>query len=170
VKLIQTTTLTSSQDFVTLLNIPQSFTDLYIVISARTALSSPIQQTVFAWFNNGSNLTHRILFGTGSTASSGASTDLIWFAPTAAATANTFGNTTFYVPNYTSSSNKSVSIDSVIENNATASYQAIVAGLWSNTAAITQFNIYSAGQNFVAGTTVSIYGILKGSDGIVTTS
>jgi hypothetical protein len=168
-KLIATTTIATNTDQITMSSIPQDATDLYVVVSARTGFSG-IQQTVFAWFNNGSNLTHRILFGTGNSVSSSSGTDLIWIVPGATSTSNTFGNASFYVPNYAGNTNKSVSIDSVTENNGIAAYQSLTAGLWSNTAAITQFNIYSAGQNFVSGTTISLYTITKGSDGIVTTS
>jgi hypothetical protein len=162
--LISTVSITSNQDQISVTGIPATYTDLYITVAGRTALAA-VQQSVYAWFNNGSNLTHRFLLGTGSSVSSGSGTDMVWIAPGANATSNTFGNTSFYVPNYASSTNKSVSIDCVTENNSTASYQYIAAALWSNTAAINQFNIYSAGQNFVSGTTMSVYGILKGSGG-----
>ena len=76
-----------------------------------------------------------------------------------------------YIPNYTGSTNKSISVDSVTENNATNNLMNIQAGLWSNTAAITSilFTSDTAG-GFLAGSTISLYKITKGSDGIVTTS
>jgi hypothetical protein len=82
-------------------------------------------------------------------------------------TSNTFSSTQVYIPNYAGSTNKSVSIDHVTENNATNAYfSGIVAGLWSNTAAITSVKILDQdGGSLVAGSTASIYGILKGSGG-----
>jgi hypothetical protein len=61
-------------------------------------------------------------------------------------------------------------VDTVSENNATAAFQRIIAGLNNSTAAITSINFFPSSGNFVAGSTISLYGITKGSDGIVTTS
>ena len=84
-------------------------------------------------------------------------------------TANTFGNSVIYIANYAGSTYKSFSKDSITENNATAADQGVGAGLWSNTAAITSLSL-TVTSNMVAGSTFSLYGITKGSDGIVTTS
>jgi hypothetical protein len=64
-------------------------------------------------------------------------------------------------------SSKSFLMDSVTENNATEIRHYIQAGLWNNTAAINRIDIYRA---TIAGSTYSLYGIIKGSDGIVTVS
>jgi hypothetical protein len=63
-----------------------------------------------------------------------------------------------YIPNYAGSSNKSVSIDSVTENNATGAYSGLTAALFASTAAITSFGI-STGSNFVQYSTATLYGI-----------
>jgi hypothetical protein len=64
-----------------------------------------------------------------------------------------------------------MSVDAVNENNATSAQQEIRAWLWSETSAITSLTISAIGANqMVAGTTISLYKITKGSDGIVTTS
>ena len=86
-------------------------------------------------------------------------------------TASTFSNNSVYFPNYTSSSFKSMSIDATRENNATDSRQAVFAVLWSNTAAITSITcVPKTAVNFVAGSTVSLYGITKGTDGTTVVS
>ena len=81
------------------------------------------------------------------------------------ATANTFNSTTFYIPNYAGSTNKSFSFDQVNENNTTAANQVLGSVLWSNTAAITSISLTSPGYNFVQYSTASLYGITKGSGG-----
>jgi hypothetical protein len=82
--------------------------------------------------------------------------------PGASATANTFSNTEFYIPNYTSSVAKSVSINGVGENNATQSAQAITAALWTGTAAITSVTILpSSGNTIAQHSTASLYIITK---------
>jgi hypothetical protein len=76
-----------------------------------------------------------------------------------------------YIPNYAGATNKSISTDFANEINSTSQYMGIVAGLWSNTAAITSITVLTTGgSNLGVGATVSLYGITKGSDGIVTTS
>jgi hypothetical protein len=111
------------------------------------------------------------LLGTGSGRASGnGTTGFIGVAPSNTATANIFGNTQLYIPNYTGSTNKTYSSDAVAENNATLTYSNILAGLWSNTAVISSLSITSEATTFAIGSTISLYGVLKGSDGIVTTS
>jgi hypothetical protein len=64
-----------------------------------------------------------------------------------------------YFPNYASATNKSFSIDSVTENNATLANQFLTAGLWSNTAAITSITLLAASGNLAYYSTASLYGI-----------
>jgi hypothetical protein len=80
------------------------------------------------------------------------------------ATASTFSNDAIYIPNYSGSTNKSVSIDTVTENNATAAHQTITASVWANTAAITSIKIVT-GANFAQYSTASLYKFTKGSGG-----
>jgi hypothetical protein len=83
-------------------------------------------------------------------------------------TANTFGSYQIYLPNYAGSTNKSMSSESVEENNSnTLYYLSIGAGLWSNTAAITSISILP-GSSWVQYSTATLYGITKGSSGGVT--
>jgi hypothetical protein len=122
----------------------------------------------------------RILWGTGSsaiTATYTAFTYNIWQTlAKSGSTSNTFGNSSIYIPNYTGSTAKSVSIDSVGENNGTASEQIISAALWNNTAAITSITLTSLDDNlnpsgnFAQYSSVSLYGILKGTSNGVTVS
>ena len=169
--LIETKTLGAAAASIDFTSIPQDGTDLLILVSTRSTANDDSEGYYYVISFNGStaNLSGRWLAGDGSTVGSGSFRP---FGLSAAnnATASTFSNGQIYVPNYTSSSNKSVSLDTVNENNATRARQNIDAGLWSDSSAITQFTITSAAGNLVAGSTVSLYKITKGSDGIVTTS
>ena len=81
---------------------------------------------------------------------------------TDSATANTFGNFDFYIPNYAGSTNKSASGDAVSENNASLAYQSLSANLWSNTAAINAISIAPVnGTLFTQYSTATLYGISK---------
>tara|TARA_R110000764_G_scaffold238720_1_gene336323 strand:- start:66 stop:371 length:306 start_codon:yes stop_codon:yes gene_type:complete len=71
-------------------------------------------------------------------------------------TFNTFGNLSIYVSNYASTANKSVSIDAVTENNATAAKQELTAGSYSTSSGITSLQLIKAFAEF---STASIYKI-----------
>lgn len=169
-QLIQTVTVGSGGAAAIAFNsIPQTFTDLYIVLSARVAGTSIGVGQKF----NGStaNFSGRFLEGSGSSAISYTAANIISYATNSTNTASTFGNSSIYIPNYTLANNKSVSLDSVTENNATAAFQLIGAVLWSSSSAITDIEFYHVnGTNFVQYSSASLYGITKGSDGIVTVS
>jgi hypothetical protein len=142
-------------------SIPQTYTDLLLKVSAR---ADALQTTLIAEFNSSSSsYTTRYLYGDGSGAFSGnASLPYFGGVNPSTYTANTFGSTEIYIPNYAGSTNKSLSSDSVIENNATAATAAMWAGLWSNTAAITSIKLTIAGSaNFVQYSTATLYGIKK---------
>jgi hypothetical protein len=160
-------TVGSPQATVTFSDIPSGYTDLKIVVSARTNRSGQPVDTIKITFNgNTSSYSNRGLGGTGSVAFSftnaGSASIEDNAATTAdAATANTFGNGEIYIPNYTSSNNKSVSTDGVGENNATASYQFMTAGLWANSAAITSISLAPlVGTAFTTNSTFTLYGVL----------
>jgi hypothetical protein len=175
--LIETKTLGASAAAIEFTSIPQDGTDLVMLVSLRGVASGDSDR--FGVRFNGdtaTNYSNRYLIGDGSAASSSNRTSQtslsieggIQFSST---TSNTFGNAIVYIPNYTVSVAKSISADAVTENNATSSSQAIVAGLWNNTAAISSILVnYFNVSDLAAGSTVSLYKITKGSDGIVTTS
>ena len=163
-KLIETKTLATAQSSIEFTDIPQDFTDLYVLVSARSAGNGDAQMNIKP---NGStsSLTIRRLQGSGSSASSSSGAELYARVNPNDTTANTFANTSIYIPNYAGSTNKTFSIDSVYENNATLAVQAIFAGLWSSTAAITSITIGPNSSNFVTNTTASLYGIGGAGDG-----
>ena len=145
-------------------SITSTYTDLIVKLSARTDRAGISQDVVGIAFNGlTTNLSMRYLQGDGTTASSASSASYIWTrADALTATASTFGNAEFYIPNYAGSTNKSLSVDGVSENNATEAYANIVAGLWSNTAAITSIQLTSVNTaNFVQYSTATLYGISK---------
>lgn len=170
-KLIESKTIATAVATVEFTSIPQTYTDLVILISSRAGVGDGNGITTRP---NGSttSATSRQLYGTGSSATSNSFSAISsGFTNGSTETANTFSSSYVYIPNYTSSTNKSFSTDSVMENNATQAFHSIVAGLWSNTSAITSLSfVTSDAGNFAVGTIFSLYGVLKGTDGIVTTS
>lgn len=146
---------------ITFSSIPSTYTDLVLKVSARNTTS--VEREL--WINpNGStaNGSGRALWGNGSTTGSYSPTRFEAFGYIAGTgmTASTFSSVDVYIPNYTASTNKSLSGDGVTENNATLGYNALNAGLWSNTAAITSLDLVLAGGvNFAQHSTAYLYGV-----------
>jgi hypothetical protein len=141
-------------------SIPSTYTDLVIKYSTRDADTGG--SAVYVTFNGlSTNRTMRTLVGTGSVANSSNWTVIYGRGDSGDRTANTFSNGEIYIPNYAGSNNKSVSIDSVEENNATGAYAALAAGLWASTDAITSITLTPSVANFVQYTTATLYGISK---------
>jgi hypothetical protein len=142
-------------------SIPQTFTDLMILTSIRSDRASQDTSSAGVSFNNTtSNRTMRDIEADGSNASSGNVTQFYVRIPASTSTASVFGNAVIYIPNYTSANHKSVSLDSVQENNATRSFLNLMAGLWADTSAINRITLTeNNGANFAQHTTATLYGI-----------
>jgi len=142
-------------------SIPNTYTDLLLKLCARGTSNAGAAGNVGYLKPNGStsNLTRRILYGTGSAVGSDTGTDWAYYVTPSDHTASTFGNTEIYIPNYTSSNNKSASFDSVSENNGTTAYAMLSAGLWSNTSVISSLTLSLAAGNFAQYSTATLYGI-----------
>jgi hypothetical protein len=144
-------------------SIPQTYTDLVLLLSTRSTSGSDLTMTFNA---NGTGYSRRLLIGDGSTAISvAASNNFFALNGNSTYTASTFGSNCITIPNYTGSANKTLFTDGVNENNATTALQVLYAGLWSNTAAITSIELGSGAANFAQHSTAYLYGILKGSGG-----
>jgi hypothetical protein len=144
----------ASMDFT---SIPQTYTDLVVKLSGRATSAGVFADTRITLNSTAGN--SKMLEGSGSAA---ASYPVSWlYAPQDGdtATASTFGNAELYIPNYTGSSNKSVSIDSVLENNATTAYAVLGAGLVTLTAAVTSIQIYTTSQTWKQYSTAYLYGV-----------
>lgn len=151
---------------ITFTSIPQTYTDLVVKGSTRLSAGDAGVQLVARFNGSTSGYSRRSLEGNGASASSNSGSSETYmrfaYAEESTNTANTFNNFELYIPNYTSSNNKSTSSDNVTENNGTTAYSALHAGLWSNTSAITSisiFDISSTQANFVQYSTATLYGI-----------
>jgi hypothetical protein len=142
-------------------SIPQTYTDLKLVLSGRSD-SASLTNVQMQPNGSTSSLSGKQIYGDGASAFSGTDGGYGSKAalPGTSQTASTFNNVEWYIPNYTGSTNKSFSCDSVQETNATTAYAQLWAGLWSDTSAITSItlDIIEAG-NFVTNSTAYLYGI-----------
>jgi hypothetical protein len=160
--LLERIELNASAASISFTNIPQSgYTDLKIVASTRDTRSNVANGLILQFNGSSTGFTSRVIEGSGASAYSFTDTQGLTGENTSAtATSNTFSSTECYIPNYTSSNNKSFSFDSVTENNATTAYADLGAGLWSNTAAITSITLTSLNSaSFVQYSTFSLYGL-----------
>lgn len=144
--------------------IPQTYTDLKLVISSRADGGTSFNDGRMTFNGSSSGYSSRMVYGSGSGSPGSASNSGSYFywineVPTPSYTANTFNNTEIYIPNYTSSNQKSISVDSVSENNGTLAIAMLTAGLWTGTSAITSITLSQDYGNYVEGSTFYLYGI-----------
>jgi len=141
-------------------SIPQTYTDLVLVSSLRSTSASNDLEMNLAFNGSTANFTNKYMYGNApaGTAASGSNAFYHGDVNGNGSTASIFTSTSLYIPNYAGSTNKSYSIDNTMENNSTTSYPFFVAGLWSQTAAITSITITNA-SNFAQYSSASLYGI-----------
>jgi hypothetical protein len=154
-------------------SIPQTYTDLLLLLQVRieaTDVGGQFAQIV-CYPNNVSYpdtaSSFRELYGNGNTVtSSSASGEYIrlGYVPSGTATSNVWSNIQVYMPNYSGSTNKTFSCDGVAENNGLNGIQSVIAGLRTNTAALSSLRI-EIGRTLSQNSIASLYGITKGSGG-----
>jgi hypothetical protein len=152
-------------------SIPSTYTDIVVQYSLRSTtagLYAGYQNAVFGRFNSsGSSYTNRWLQAEGGSSvnsgtdyfGSGTAYAVFGAADPSDWTSNTFGNGQVYVPNYAGSNNKSFSIDTVAENNASAGSLLFSSGLWSNSSAINSIAITFQTGNIAQYSTAYLYGV-----------
>lgn len=148
-------------------SIPSTFTDLCIKVSSRSS-SNNDRRILFIRFNGStSGYNDRTIRGYNATIASqndngGNNSIAIYDMPAANATASVFGNIEIYIPNYTSSTNKSISADGVGETSGPLAVAAFTSGLSNVTSAISSISLFLDGTgDFVQHSTAYLYGIKK---------
>jgi hypothetical protein len=144
-------------------SIPGTYTDLLVKLSARQSGAASAVKVQFNSDTSTANYQQFRLYGNGTTAVSDTSTVLGYLNPIGLTgsgnTANVFGNFEMYSPNYSGSSNKSFSFDTVQEENGTLAYATLTGGLWLQTSAITEITLTPTAGSFVEYSTATLYGI-----------
>ena len=131
--------------------------DLLVVFSLRCTTSNATGSLTI----NGSDADRSwvILSGTGNGSGTNAytSSNISAMQVENADTANTFSNGQLYISNYASSANKSMSVDSVTENNGTVAQSVLQAISWAQTAAITSLGVNARSGNLAEYSSASLY-------------
>jgi hypothetical protein len=151
---IATTTLGSAQSSVTFSSISGSYTDLVLVVNTANSTG---QTDIYLQFNSdsGNNYSKTQLYGTGSAAGSNRQTSYNSFTGFGYI-GTTRGTAIGHIMNYSNSTTfKTV----LARSNDTAGLVMANVGLWRNTAAITSILIGYGADNFIAGSTFTLYGI-----------
>ena len=159
--LIDKTNLTTSQSGVTFSSIPQIYTDLYIVVSGRSTESD--NASSFRCYFNGDtgNITTREIRSINTTV---ASYDISYaqagYVAGGQSQANTFGVSSIYVVDYTSSNYKISQAETVQPSNtAGESYCVLSSRIWSSTNPITSVTLTTGLGVWVSGSSFYLYGI-----------
>jgi hypothetical protein len=159
---IATTTLSSAAASITFSSIPATYTDLRFTLLINT--TSAASEGIRLQYNSdtATNYSDTYLSGNGASAVSGQDTGASFIILHYAGTSTTVP--TFYfgdVFSYAGSTYKTALVGSVEDKNGSGNVTRGV-GLWRSTSAITTLKLGNAGvANFNAGTTATLYGILK---------
>lgn len=157
--------LSSSAGSVTFSSIPGTYTDLKLLVSARSDWSTSHNDIIRIRFNGGgdTNNATRYIWGDGSSISTGAYTySSGGYCPAATATNNTFGSSEIYIGGYAGTAHaKPISISAAGENFASAASVIEAGARWNSTSAITSITLVLSVGSFVAGSSFYLYGITK---------
>ena len=146
-------------------NIPDNYDDLIIKVSAREETTNSFE---FALEINGSSsaiYNWRFIQGSGSSATvdnrSNQTIGNAFVLSSSNSTSSTFGNAEIYIPNYTGSASKSITVDSLGENNGTTAYMRMTTFLFASTSSITSLAIKLSSGDLNEFSTAVLYGIKR---------
>jgi hypothetical protein len=183
-QVIQHQELASAQASIEFTSIPATFTDLVLKLSLRSAGGTTLNGLRVEFNSNTSSIYSvrnlQAIYNTGPNSNTNpygvTNAMVLSFVASPSQTASTFTNTELYIPNYTVSQSKSVSVDGTSENNSDFSGSEIVAiniaaGLFASNTAISSIKLtMQEGNNIAQYSSATLYGILKGSDGTTVVS
>jgi hypothetical protein len=150
---IATTTLSSAQASVTFSSISGNYTDLVLIVCSTTGTGTAL---LTANGDTGSNYSRTFMYGTGSSAVSGRTTNFASFPFTIGATAGTFSSTIVHLMDY---SNTTTHKTFLTRGNDAADAAVALVGLWRNTNAISSITLTGSAGNLSSGSTFNLYGI-----------
>jgi hypothetical protein len=162
---IASITLGASAASVTFSSIPQTYTDLVMVMSPANNTSVQDGTELFSINSDtGTNYSFTELYGNGSSAASIRRTGTAYiglsFFTTIDTTLGSTTNVTHFM-NYSNATTYKTILNRANNTSSTYPGASLIASLWRSTAAITSFSIRPGGStNFKAGSTFNLYGIL----------
>jgi hypothetical protein len=156
---IATNTLSSAAASITFSSIAASWTDLRLVLVAKTTANGATTALSFNGVPAGTVYSWTTLSGNGTSAASSANTSQDGLYPYSASTlASTPDFYTFDIFSYTSAINKTVLTTASQDYNGSGTVNRKV-GLWRSTSTITSCVLTNVGSTYAAGTIATLYGI-----------
>lgn len=153
---ITTVTATSVNNLLIMNNIPQTYTDLILVINGNTTTDDEIQLRYNS--DNGSNYTLLFLYGSNSGTSSQEYANTTYAQLGGIYTTGTrTGSNTINIAQYRNTNVFKTGIGVANSGN----YIQFRTNIWRSTSAITRIDAFSSSGSFTVGTTFSLYGILQ---------
>jgi len=161
--LISSQVLGSSAASVTFSSIPQTYTDLKLVMSVRD-LASYTQDYMVLTVNGSTGIYSDVVLyantGTGSVGSTTDTSSWMRYINGNTAASNVFSSAEIYIPNYSNTSyNKQMLIFSAQEDNSGTSYMAQTASLLRTNSAISSITLAAASANIAINSSFYLYGI-----------
>lgn len=168
--LISATTVSGNPLAVTLSSIPQSYKDLYLIISGKNAETSFDNSWLSLNFNSdtGNNYSEKMIYMVNATPASASTTGTLinWNAKTTGGSSNVtnaWGISHIFIPNYAGGYRKTVLTQGGMAGSlASSTFLNGTAASWNSGSAITSLTLTreAAGVNhIVTGTTIYLYGI-----------
>jgi hypothetical protein len=155
---IATNTLTAAAASVTFSNLPQTYTDLVLVINAGASALEDIGCRLNS--DTGSNYSTTIFAGNGSSPSTGRISNATNIGLTSNAYLPTAVSST-HIVHFMNYSNSTTYKTVLCRGASASSGTEVIVGLWRNTSAITTIYLYgrNSGYNFLSGSSFTLYGV-----------
>lgn len=161
---IATGITTGSSNGIAFNSIPQTYTDLVLVINYRSQYSGASDNLYLNADNTSNgNYSSTLLVGNGSAATSSRYANdfygaFLGYIPGATTASGTFGSTIIHIQNYT---NTTTFKTTIARTNTAGSFVTTAVGLLRGTGAITSLTPFCYGNaaNLVSGSTATLYGI-----------
>ncbi len=149
---IATTTGTGSSGTITFSSIPSTYTDLILI---QTGASSVSSEVISLRFNNdtASNYSRTYVLGNGSGVASGRDSSITSIY---AGLVEANSNNIFQIQNY---SNTTTNKTCLVRSNVINTFTAAVVGLWRSTAAINRIDVLVPSGNWNTTATFTLYGV-----------
>jgi hypothetical protein len=164
--LIASNVLISDTASISFTSIPATYTDLVLRMTARSSRAVSTQSVTLKFNGDGTTTKYSRTFVrgdapnvTGGRQTSTSSNGTPYITGTSA-TANTFNSVELYIPNYAGATNKPSSGFGAPEDNVTlVQFIEVMAGLYTETAAISSIQLTLPAGDFVSGSSFYLYGI-----------
>jgi hypothetical protein len=141
-------------------SIPQTYTDLMILISAKTTDAN--WSYIKIGFNGSTaSFADKQLLSDSATSYSQSNNRFVSFVPGTNQGTSVFGAANLYVPNYTSTTSKTYVAEGASPSNGLTGYPSSEGGIWSVSSAITSIELTMNVGNYAEFSSASLYGISK---------